>query len=507
DGGCKITAHGDARPFWLSTSPTAEFTHTGVWYWNFVYRREVERGYTDKEDLYLPGVVRVVLQPGQQITLVASTEPPEATARLVEEAFERETARQRLLLAQAGIEQEAEDLDAADPATSPEALRAQLVRAADSFIVRRHVEKDAVQAEVPTVIAGYHWFADWGRDTMISLPGLTLTTGRGREAAETLRAFALFLQDGMLPNNFPDSGAEPHYNTVDAALWMFVALDKTSQAEEGGPLVRELYPSMESIIKWYQQGTWFGIGADHEDGLLRAGEPGVQLTWMDAKVEDWVVTPRTGKPVEINALWYNALRLMEKWSRELEVAPTANYMALADRARSSFQERFWFESGGYLFDVVDGPEGDDASLRPNQVIALSVPDLLEQEHAREALRIVRDHLLTPYGLRTLSADDPRYIGIYTGDRHSRDEAYHNGTVWAWLLGPYFDAVAAIEGREAAAEQFSGMLPQLRSHLASAGLGSISEIFDGDEPHTPRGCISQAWSVAEVLRLATLLTPD
>ena len=509
EGGCKITAYPDSDPFWISTYPPAEFTHTGVWYWNFVYRREVERGYTDKEDLYLPGVIRVVLRQGEEAILMASTEPPEETAPLVEDAFEREEERQRALLIRAGLNVEADKEDAASPNASEEAFVAQLVLAADTFIVERTIEmegeKEGTTLDVPTVIAGYHWFTDWGRDTMIAIPGLMLATGRADEAEEVLRAFALFLRDGLLPNNFPDKGSTPHYNTVDATLWMFVALERLWQATGSPQVAQDLYPLLVEVINKHLSGTLYGIGVDPQDGLLRAGEKGVQLTWMDAKVDDWVVTPRIGKPVEVNALWIAALRLMERLgsntARGGKKSKVPDFGALAKKAEHSFRERFWYEGGSYLYDVVDGPGGDDTSLRPNQIIALAVPDLMPHDQARQALSAVREQLFTPYGLRTLPPDDPNYVGTYEGTRRERDAAYHNGTVWAWLLGPYFDAVAAIEGEVAARAEFQALLPQIRPHLAEAGLGSISEIFDADSPQSPKGCISQAWSVAELLRWA------
>jgi predicted glycogen debranching enzyme len=374
-------------------------------------------------------------------------------------------------------------------------------------MVMRDVEVDGKARRVPSVIAGYHWFADWGRDTMIALPGLALPTGRAAEAAETIRAFALFVREGLLPNNFPDAGSTPDYNTVDATLWMFQAIASLTEAAGDLTLVQELYPVLSDIIAWHVRGTRYNIRMDPHDGLLSAGEPGVQLTWMDAKVDGWVVTPRTGKPVEINALWHNALRLMAGWRKALgrNARPGKeerhDCKALAKRARDSFRERFWYEEGGYLYDVVDGPDGDDPSLRPNQLLALSLdPDLVGKPQALKILDAVRRNLLTPYGPRTLSPDDPEYKGTYKGDRAGRDGAYHQGTAWTWLLGPYFDALRAVEGNAAAGRLWSLMLPYVRAHLADAGLGTISEIFDAEAPYAPRGCVSQAWSVSELLRI-------
>ncbi len=516
DGGCKVTAHEGALPYWLIVHPHAEFTPTGVWYWNFVYRREIERGFDEREDLYVPGVFRATLAPGDSLTLIASIESPGTPRLSVGDALDRAKRRWKGLLQAAGIPPEMDSHDAASPATPVEAFAAQLVLAADSFIVRRQVSRgngDEGKGEgtpqpesVPGVLAGYHWFTDWGRDTMISLPGLMLPSGRAREANQTLRAYAMFARDGLIPNRFPDVGDLPEYNTADATLWMFAAVHRLAEGTGNLSTARELYPVLSDIIAIHVRGTRFGIGMDPADGLLYAGEQGVQLTWMDARVDDWVVTPRIGKPVEINALWHNALRIMERLGTALggEVVPgkedAPDFGTLARRAAASFRERFWYEPGGYLYDVIDGPQGNDPSLRPNQLLALSLnKDLLASDRAARVLAVVRKHLLTPYGLRTLSPDDPGYRPRITGSRRERDAAYHNGTVWAWLLGPYLDAVRNVEGRAAARAEFSAMLPALRQHLADAGLGTISEIFDGDPPHTPRGCISQAWSVAEVLR--------
>ncbi len=509
DGGCRIVAREGAHPFWLTTEPKAEFTATGVWYWNFVYRRDVERGYDDHDDLYLPGVIRITLKPGESLTLVASTEPPEATTSLLDGSLAREQARQRKLLRTAGMRGANINADPSDPSAPIEAFAGQLVQAADAFMVSRQVRRDGTTQQVPTVIAGYHWFTDWGRDTMISLPGLAIPTGRVREANKTLRTFAHFIRDGLLPNNFPDAGEMPHYNTADATLWMFSAVERLADATGSLTTARGLFPVLSDVIASHVRGTRFGIGMDAADGLLHAGEAGVQLTWMDAKVDDWVVTPRRGKPVEINALWYNALRVMEKLKLALGGTvrngrlPAPDFGGLADHAQESFRQRFWHNGGGYLYDVIDGPTGDDPSIRPNQVFAISLGrGLLTLAQARSVLNVVRDHLLTPYGLRTLSPYDPAYIGRYRGNRRQRDGAYHMGTVWPWLLGPYFDAVAAVEGVPVARATLLSILPALQRHLADAGLGTISEIFDANIPHLPAGCIAQAWSVAEILRVVT-----
>jgi glycogen debranching enzyme len=359
-----------------------------------------------------------------------------------------------------------------------------------------------------SVIAGYPWFGDWGRDTMISLPGLTLTTGRPEVAASILRTFARYVDRGMLPNRFPDSGEIPHYNTVDATLWYFEALhqfERYQAGPDGEALVAELYPTLSEIVEWHVRGTRYGIQVD-QDGLLSAGAPGVQLTWMDAKVDDWVVTPRQGKPVEINALWYNALRLMAKWAERLGKADAAaRWSEMAARVATRFPKRFWYDAGGYLYDVVDGPQGDDPALRPNQLLAVSLPhSALATEQARQVVDACARALLTSHGLRSLAPDDPAYVGLYGGDRRERDAAYHQGTAWGWLIGPFVTAHYKVYRDATAVRRF---LRPFQHHLSDHGLGTLSEIFDGDPPHTPRGCIAQAWSVAEVLRVWALANKE
>jgi predicted glycogen debranching enzyme len=349
------------------------------------------------------------------------------------------------------------------------------------------------------VIAGYHWFNDWGRDTMISLPGLTLSTGRVAEGAGVLREFARYLRDGLLPNNFPDvSGQIPGYNTADASLWFVLAVRAYHAATRDNKLVDDLLPTLREILDRHIAGTRFGIGMDASDSLLRAGEPGLQLTWMDAKVGDWVVTPRIGKPVEINALWYNALRIAAMFLTARHAAAAERYAALADRVQVSFRGRFLRDGARRLADVVDGPSGDDLTMRPNQVFAVSLPfPLLENGDAAAVVEAVGKMLLTTYGLRSLSQDAPAYQGDYLGDVVHRDGAYHQGPVWAWLIGPYAEAHYRVhQNREAAL----ALLRPFRQHLRDAGLGNVSEIFDGNAPHAPRGCIAQAWSVAEILRV-------
>jgi predicted glycogen debranching enzyme len=375
-----------------------------------------------------------------------------------------------------------------------------------------------------TVIAGYPWFTDWGRDTMIALPGLTLATGRLTAAESLLRTFARYIADGLVPNLFPDTGKDPEYNTVDATLWYFHAIAEYLAAGGSLDLAEELWPHLEEIVRAHVAGTRYGIGLDSADGLLCAGEPGVQLTWMDAKVGDTVFTPRYGKPVEIQALWYHALRIMARLQMRLGVfpppaAPPAagtedgatptppDYAAMADRAGASFRARFWYAEGGYLYDVIDGPDAPaDASLRPNQLFALSLePDLVDAEQARSVLTVVRRELLTPVGLRTLAPTDPRFVGTYIGDARQRDGAYHQGTVWPWLIGAYGDAARRWEDLDRAG--LRALLAPLQRHLAVDCAGTLNEIYDGGPAHRPRGAFAQAWSVAEVLRLLRAPWPN
>jgi predicted glycogen debranching enzyme len=381
----------------------------------------------------------------------------------------------------------------------------ELVLAADQFLITPTTRpEEAARAaaggdEVGTIIAGYHWFTDWGRDTMISLEGLALTTGRYREAGCILRTFAHYIRDGLIPNMFPEGKSEGLYHTADATLWFFQALDRYFQHTGDRLTLRNILPGLQSIVEHHIRGTRFGIRVDPADGLVRQGEAGYQLTWMDAKVGDWVVTPRRGKAVEINALWYNALRLLEGWIREEQGEEAARPLAeRAEQARQSFNRRFWNPRRKFLFDLVDGENGDDPVCRPNQVLAISLTHpVLDEEYREPVVAAVKEHLLTPVGLRSLESGAPDYKPRYFGDIHARDAAYHQGTVWGWLIGPFVDAWLKVhpEDRRGARRFLEGFV----SHFEEAGVGSISEIFDADPPFTPRGCIAQAWSVAEVLR--------
>jgi predicted glycogen debranching enzyme len=392
-------------------------------------------------------------------------------------------------------------------------VASRLVLAADQFIiapasrVAEDVRARAAGEERRTVIAGYHWFTDWGRDTMISLEGLTLTTGRHREAAAILRTFADYVRDGLIPNMFPDGANEGLYHTADATLWFFHAVHRFVQLTGHRDTLRAILPRLREIVARHQEGTHFGIGVDPADGLLRQGAEGYQLTWMDAKVNGWVVTPRRGKAVEINALWYNALSLLGAWlAEEGEESEARRIGDAAALARESFNQRFWFADGGHLYDVVDGPDGqDDPACRPNQIFAISLDHpVLDESRWGPVLETVRSRLLTPVGLRSLAPGHPDYKPRYFGDLQTRDAAYHQGTVWAWLIGPFVDAWLRVHPADR--DGARACLQGLAAHLHDFGVGSIAEIFDAERPYTPRGCIAQAWSVAELLR-AWMATAD
>jgi len=452
---------------------------------------ELYRGQKDLESYCHAADFSVTLRAGEAVTFVASTvAAPDLNG---DAAYARRQGYERQLLAQArpGLR-----LDAVSdgPGWLASAVE-HLALAADQFIVARQQPNGAPGR---SIIAGYPWFGDWGRDTMIALPGLTLVTGRAAEARQILLTFARFVDQGMLPNRFPDAGEAPEYNTIDATLWYFEAIRAYHAATGDDTLLAELYPALQEIVAWHRRGTRYNIHLDGSDGLLYGGSPEVQLTWMDAKLDDWVVTPRIGKPVEINALWYNALRSLAGFARRLgHDADAAGFDALADQTRSGFQ-RFWSDELGYCFDVLDGPDGDDSALRPNQLFAVSLAHSpLSDAQARAVVDVCARHLLTSHGLRSLAPDHPDYIGHYGGDRHSRDAAYHQGTTWGWLLGPFVSAHYRVHRDPAAARAF--LLPMLQ-HLNSHCVGSLSEIFDGDPPYTPRGCIAQAWTVGEVLRV-------
>jgi predicted glycogen debranching enzyme len=475
------------------TGAHGAFTYEPHTVQHLYYRIEQMRGYQAIGDAWTPGYFRVDLSPGQSATVVASTEAVETmNALTADDARAAEHERRRRLL------------ERADPVLVDQSA-AELVLAADQFIITPagRVE-DAARAraagdEARTVIAGYHWFTDWGRDTMISLEGLTLTTGRLDEARDILRTFGFYLRDGLIPNLFPEGNKEGLYNTADATLWYFHALHRYHQLSHDWATVQLLLPKLDDAVRHHMAGTRFNIGVDVNDGLLRQGADRLALTWMDAKMGDWVVTPRRGKPVEINALWYNAQRLLADWHEQAgNDARASELRAHAERTRESFNRRFWYDEGQYLYDVVDGESGDDTACRPNQVFAFALDyPVLDEYRWKAVLDVVEQRLLTPVGLRSLDPGHPDYHATYSGDLRSRDGAYHQGTVWGWLIGPFVDAwIKAHPGRAHEARRY---LTGLLAHLDEACVGSISEIFDAEEPYTPRGCVAQAWSVAEALR--------
>ncbi|MEO6951741.1 MAG: amylo-alpha-1,6-glucosidase [Polyangia bacterium] len=445
-----------------------------------MYLIDRDRGYPDREATFSPGYLDVELR--DSLTFCATMETWLPGDLDGEAMIASEHARKAGLLALV-------------EAPLRDGFAAELVCAADQFIARPGARMDDSGEDFRTVMAGYPWFLDWGRDTMISLEGLTLTTGREREAGAILRTFARYVADGLLPNLFPEGKREGLYNTVDATLWYFHAIERYRRASGDETIIRELYPTLVDIVAHHVRGTRFGIGVS-DDGLLHAGAPGYQLTWMDAKVGDWVVTPRRGKPVEIQALWFNALCLLASWSESLGES-SAELRARAGTAQQSFERRFPNDTGG-LHDLVDAEDPVEAvRCRPNQIFAISLDHpILSRDRWASVLGVVERELLTPYGLRTLSPRDPAYKRTYEGDLRSRDAAYHQGTVWPWLIGHFIDASLKVHADKA---RVHTLLETFPAHLFDAGLGSISEIFDAETPYTPRGCIAQAWSVAEVLR--------
>jgi predicted glycogen debranching enzyme len=462
---------------------------------DLIYDVEKSRGYSYQGNLWSPGYFSVYISPCHDATFVASTESWEVISALTpQQAWDAETDRKRRLL-----------LEAHSSVCGEECK--ELVWAADQFLfvpVGRREDTARARAagdEIRSIIAGYHWFTDWGRDTMISLEGLTLATGRAVEASYILRTFAHYIKDGLIPNMFPEGKTDGLYHTADATLWFFHAIHRYMQLADDQHLMAQLLPRLLDIVGHHLRGTHFNIHVDPADGLLVQGQEDYQLTWMDAKVEGWVVTPRRGKAVEINALWYNALCLLENWLRHANRTTEADGIAEhARKCRDSFNQRFWYEKGGYLYDVVDqlNGEGDDTSCRPNQIFSISLDHpILDRPRWEPVLNTVHQRLLTPVGLRSLAPGEPDFKPSYDGDLRSRDAAYHQGTVWAWLIGPFIDAWLKVNpGNLDTARCF---LQGFRGSLKSTCVGSIGEIFDAEPPYTPRGCCAQAWSVAEVLR--------
>ena len=455
--------------------PQSNFEASGNWYNNFEYSIEHYRGLDFREDLFNHGKFTLTLKEGDQVGIIISTDDPAE-----KDAFQ--------LLAQEQKRRE----NLVSYFSKNDNIK-QLVLATDQFVVNRGIN-------LKTIIAGYHWFSDWGRDTMISLPGLCLSTGRYDDAKKILQAFAESVSEGMLPNRFPDFGEAPEYNTVDATLWYFHAIYKYLNYTGDKEFVNTLLPVLKDIIEWHYKGTRYNIHVD-ADELLYSGQDGVQLTWMDAKVGDWVVTPRKGKAVEINALWYNALSIMTELLTQIGNAKEAAvFKDRALRVHASFNQQFWNKSLNYLYDYIEGDYRND-DLRPNQIYALSLPfALLPKDKAQKVFNAVTEKLLTPRGLRSLSPDHKDYKPVYGGDQWHRDGAYHQGTVWSFLLGPYIDALVNLKGSKGKAEA-STLLKTFFDHLNEAGVGTVSEIFDASAPHTARGCMAQAWGVGEIVRVA------
>jgi predicted glycogen debranching enzyme len=454
--------------------PGSIYQPVNKWYYHFNYLQEKYRGLDFEEDLFNHGLFKVQMKDGDALHIIISTENP--TGKNPDTLFEQERIRKLSLLS----------------TVSGDLLR-QLVLASDQFIVKRD--------QLKTVIAGYHWFTDWGRDTMISLPGLCLGTSRYEDAKKIIDVFAKSVSEGMLPNRFQDNNEPPEYNNVDGTLWYFNAvfsyLQKTNDRKF---ILKEILPVLTSIVEWHFKGTRYHIHVD-SDGLLYAGEQGQQLTWMDARIGNWVVTPRMGKPVEIEALWYNALKIYETLLiLNGETYEAKSIFEKAEQAKKSFEEKFWFEEGNYLIDLIDQEGKPDISIRPNQVFALSLPfHLIDGEKAKSVMNILRTKLYTPVGLRSLSPDDPRYKGHYGGSPFLRDASYHQGPVWSWLLGPYIEAGMKTIGESFRMEALD-MIDRFTYHLNEGCIGTVSEIFDGDAPHHPRGCVAQAWGVAETFRV-------
>jgi predicted glycogen debranching enzyme len=479
----------DGAPDIYISVPGSAWHAVNKWYYKFNYLQEKYRGLDFEEDLFNHGIFSLTLKDGDALDIMISTENP--AGKNVNTLFQTEKDRRMSLLT--GVQGD---------------MLRQLALAADQFIVKREIPSDTEGGEpisLKTVIAGYHWFTDWSRDTMISLPGLCLHTGRFEDAKKILAVFAKSVSMGMLPNRFQDYNEPPEYNNVDGTLWYFNAvysyLQKTGDREF---VLHEILPVLKEIIDWHFKGTRYNIHVE-PDGLLYAGEAGQQLTWMDARIGGWVVTPRMGRPVEIQALWYNALKIFELMLLlNGEKVAAEEIKGRARLAKKSFDEKFWFEQGNYLYDNIDENGNPDTSLRPNQVFALCLNfQLVDGDRAERIMEIIRAKLYTPVGLRSLSPDDPRYKGQYGGSPLSRDSAYHQGPVWSWLLGPFIEAGMKTGGETYRAEA-SGMIDRFAYHLNEGCIGSVSEIFDGDAPHHPRGCVAQAWGVAEMLRVSFIV---
>ncbi|MDB4729962.1 amylo-alpha-1,6-glucosidase [bacterium] len=481
ENGVQVLSGGDdTRPLKL-IMPGATATAANELYSGFFLPVEQSRGLNDQDTHAHAADFTAKLSAGESSLFLGTAE---SDPNFDPKALEARRKKDRALLknwSQARVKPKA---------TAPEWIK-QLVLSADQFVVDR---PSAEQPDGKSVIAGYHWFEDWGRDTMISLPGLTIVTGRLKDAAPILETFARYIDQGMLPNRFPDGTDTPEYNTIDATLWYFEAIREYVEHSTDHALLKNLYPKLEAIIEWHVKGTRYGIQLDPEDSLLRGGQEGVQLTWMDARVGDHVITPRMGKPIEVNALWYNALCSMVHFSKLLDL-PSQEYERLAKATKAGFA-RFWNAEKNYCYDVLDGPNGNETELRPNQILAVSLPQSpLPAEQQKAVVEACSRTLLTSHGLRSLAPSEDAYVGCYAGDSYHRDSSYHQGTVWGWLIGPFISAHLRVYNQPAEALR---ILEPFGDHLSGAGIGMISEIFDADPPFTPRGCIAQAWSVAQVL---------
>ena len=478
----QATRYGKPQTPWQLRWSVGEYQADGFWYWNYYLPQENQRGLGDREDLYSPGCLQVMLQPGETATLEAKVgwDDPPATSLMSEDFQEAVLAEERRLEAVYGRAQW----------KGSALFWRQLLRAGDRFIVHR------VSISGPTVIAGYPWFNDWGRDTLIALPGLTLKTQRFDVARGLLETFGRYCEKGLIPNTFPDKGDRPLYNSIDAALWWIEVLGLYLQATEDWTFLEQEYPIVRKIYKAFRGGTLYNICTDASDGLVMWDAPGVAITWMDAVIDGQPITPRRGKPVEINALWYSALCWATQWAQQLGYQDHAHIFAQqADFVKRSLS-KFWNAQRGYFYDAIAPDDRPDDKIRPNAVLALSLQHCgFPEEQAKQVLQVARDRLLTPYGLRSLEPADPDYVGVYIGDRFHRDRAYHQGTVWSWLIGPFISSWRRFYGDPVPFD----WQPLIEHFQQQACLQSISEIFDGDEPHAPRGAIAQAWSVAEFIR--------
>ncbi|HBB33789.1 MAG TPA: amylo-alpha-1,6-glucosidase [Cyanobacteria bacterium UBA8803] len=493
---------------WQLRWSRGDYEPEGVWYWNYYYPEENQRGLGDKEDLYSPGYLRVRMHPGSSVTLEARVGCPDAAlpqlnSQLFGQAVLEEQKRQNQLyiLGSTAAQKFYQLRRPQHPETPiPETIWHQLLQAGDRFIAYR------ASINGPTVIAGYPWFNDWGRDTLIALPGLALATGNFALAKGLLKTFASYCQDGLIPNTFPDAGAEPIYNSIDASLWWLETLGLYLETTQDWDFLIQQYPVVRKIYKAYTAGTRYQIQVDAADGLLTWDAPDVAITWMDVVLDGQPITPRRGKPVEINALWYSALCWIGQWTEKMVIGAISDRVRLMHHAQHYFQQaqkvkaslqKFWNPDCNYFFDTIAPDDRRDARIRPNAVLALSLAHCgFPEDQARRVLQVARERLLTPYGLRSLDPTDPDYIGYYSGDRWHRDRAYHQGTVWSWLIGPFSRAWKRFYPTEPLPFDWQPLLDHLQQQ---AGLGSISEIFDGNPPHLPQGAIAQAWSVAELIR--------